>query len=36
MGKSTTPAERELAVRVGARIRQLRTIQHVSQIRLAT
>ena len=36
MGKNTTPVERELAVRVGGRIRQLRTIQHVSQIRLAT
>jgi Zn-dependent peptidase ImmA (M78 family)/DNA-binding XRE family transcriptional regulator len=36
MGKHKTPAEREIAVRVGARIRQLREIQHVSQIRLAT
>ena len=36
MGKHKTPAEREIALRVGARIRQLREIQHVSQIRLAT
>ena len=36
MGKQKTPAEREIALRVGARIRQLREIQHVSQIRLAT
>lgn len=36
MGKQKTPAEREIAIRVGSRIRQLREIQHVSQIRLAT
>jgi transcriptional regulator with XRE-family HTH domain/Zn-dependent peptidase ImmA (M78 family) len=36
MGKHKTPAEREIALRVGARIRQLREIQHISQIRLAT
>lgn len=36
MGKQKTPAEREIAVRVGGRIRQLREIQHISQIRLAT
>ena len=36
MGKHKTPAEREIAIRVGSRIRQLREIQHVSQIRLAT
>ncbi len=36
MGKQKTPAEREIAIRVGGRIRQLREIQHVSQIRLAT
>jgi len=36
MGKQKTPAEREIALRVGSRIRQLREIQHVSQIRLAT
>lgn len=36
MGKQKTPAERDIAVRVGSRIRQLREIQHVSQIRLAT
>jgi len=36
MGKQKTPAEREIAIRVGARIRQLREIQHISQIRLAT
>ena len=36
MGKHKTPAEREIALRVGSRIRQLREIQHVSQIRLAT
>lgn len=36
MGKHKTPAEREVALRVGARIRQLREIQHISQIRLAT
>ena len=36
MGKNSTPFERELAVRVGGRIRQLRVIQHISQIRLAT
>ncbi len=36
MGKQKTPAEREIALRVGARIRQLREIQHISQIRLAT
>lgn len=36
MGKHKTPAEREIALRVGARIRQLREIQHVSQVRLAT
>ncbi len=36
MGKQKTPAEREIALRVGSRIRQLREIQHVSQIHLAT
>ena len=36
MGKHKTPAERDIAIRVGSRIRQLREIQHVSQIRLAT
>jgi transcriptional regulator with XRE-family HTH domain/Zn-dependent peptidase ImmA (M78 family) len=36
MGKHKTPAEREIALRVGARIRQLREIQHISQVRLAT
>ncbi len=36
MGKHKTPAEREIALRVGARIRQLREIQHISQIHLAT
>ncbi len=36
MGKHKTPAERDIAIRVGARIRQLREIQHLSQIRLAT
>jgi len=36
MGKHKTPAEREIALRVGARIRQLRAIQGISQIRLAT
>src|SRR5665647_1639189 len=36
MGKNTTAEERELAVRVGGRIRQLRKIQHISQIGLAT
>lgn len=36
MGKQKTQAERDIAVRVGSRIRQLREIQHVSQIRLAT
>jgi Zn-dependent peptidase ImmA (M78 family)/DNA-binding XRE family transcriptional regulator len=36
MGKLKTPAEREIAIRVGGRIRQLREIQHLSQIRLAT
>jgi len=36
MGKHKTPAEREIALRVGARIRQLREIQHISQINLAT
>jgi len=36
MGKQKTQAEREIALRVGARIRQLREIQHVSQIHLAT
>ena len=36
MGKQKTPAEREIAIRVGGRIRQLREIQHISQIRLAT
>lgn len=36
MGKHKTQAEREIALRVGSRIRQLRRIQHVSQIRLAT
>ena len=36
MGKHKTPAEREIALRVGARIRQLREIQHITQIRLAT
>ena len=36
MGKHKTPAEREIALRVGARIRQLREVQHISQIRLAT
>lgn len=36
MGKHKTPAEREIALRVGARIRQLREIQHITQVRLAT
>jgi len=36
MGKQKTPAERDIAIRVGSRIRQLREIQHISQIRLAT
>lgn len=36
MGKHKTPAEREIALRVGSRIRQLREIQHISQIHLAT
>ncbi|MEI7901332.1 MAG: XRE family transcriptional regulator [bacterium] len=36
MAKSSPAAERELAVRVGARIRQVRMIQHISQITLAT
>ena len=36
MGKHKTQAEREIALRVGARIRQLREIQHISQIQLAT
>ncbi|MEI7900285.1 MAG: XRE family transcriptional regulator [bacterium] len=36
MGKQKTPAEREIALRVGGRIRQLREIQHITQIRLAT
>ncbi len=36
MGKQKTQVEREIALRVGARIRQLREIQHVSQIQLAT
>jgi len=36
MGKHKTPAEREIALRVGARIRQLREVQHISQIHLAT
>lgn len=36
MGKQKTPAERDIALRVGSRIRQLREIQHVSQIHLAT
>jgi DNA-binding XRE family transcriptional regulator/Zn-dependent peptidase ImmA (M78 family) len=36
MGKLKTQAEREIAIRVGGRIRQLREIQRLSQIRLAT
>ena len=36
MGKHKTQAEREIALRVGARIRQLREIQRISQIQLAT
>lgn len=36
MGKKSTQLEHQLAVRVGGRIRRLRLIQHVSQIRLAT
>lgn len=36
MGKQKTQAEREIALRVGARIRHLREIQHITQIRLAT
>lgn len=36
MGKHKTVAEKEIALRVGARIRQLREIQHITQIRLAT
>lgn len=36
MGRQKTQPEREIALRVGARIRQLREIQHISQVRLAT
>lgn len=36
MGKIKTVFERELAVRVGGRIRQVRKMQHISQIKLAT
>jgi len=35
MARSSPAAERELAVRVGARIRQVRMIQHISQSKLA-
>lgn len=36
MGKQKTQVEHEIALRVGARIRQLREIQRISQIKLAT
>jgi DNA-binding XRE family transcriptional regulator/Zn-dependent peptidase ImmA (M78 family) len=36
MGKNKTQVERDIALRVGARVRQLREIQHVTQIQLAT
>lgn len=36
MGKQKTPAEREIALRVGSRIRHLREIKHISQIHLAS
>ena len=36
MAKHKTAADKELAVRVGARIRQVRMIQHITQNRLAT
>ena len=36
MGKHKTQAERDIALRVGARIRHLREIQHITQIHLAT
>lgn len=36
MAKQKAQADRDLAVRVGSRIRQLRAIQHISQIHLAT
>jgi transcriptional regulator with XRE-family HTH domain len=36
MARSRPAAERELAERVGARIRQVRMIQHISQVKLAT
>ncbi len=35
MGKRNTYAEKEIALRVGARIRKLREIQHVTQTKLA-
>ena len=36
MAKRSSPTDLELAVRVGARIRQVRMIQHISQVKLAT
>lgn len=36
MGRQKTDAECEIAFRVGARIRQLREMQHISQVQLAT
>ncbi len=35
MGKRNTFAEKEIAVRVGARIRKLRVLQHVTQMKLS-
>ena len=36
MGKQKTYAEHEIAVRVGSRIRKLRELQGITQIKLAT